>query len=91
MLLLNLLFFKVGNLEIGFATKALLEKLLNEGDITNQRFNRFSTGVTAFHIHTYEYTLDNLPRNDDLLINPRVLNFETRRLASTSIEQLLYS
>ena len=75
---------------IGFAIKALLEKLLNEGDITNQQFNRFLTVARAFHIRTYEYALDNIPRNDDLLINARVLNFETRRSASTSIDQLLY-
>ena len=90
LLLFNLLFFKDENLENGFTTKALLEKLLNEGDITNQQFNRFLTAATTFHIHTYEYALDNLPRNDGLLINARVLNFETRISASTSIEQLLY-
>ena len=33
MLLFNLLFFKDQNLEIGFTTKALLEKLSTEGDI----------------------------------------------------------
>ena len=89
-LLFNLLFFKIENLKIGFTTTALLGKLLNEGDITNQQFNRFWTAARAFHIRTYEYALDNLPRNDDLLINAQVRNFETRRSASSSIDQLLY-
>ena len=34
LLVFNLLFYTDKNLEIGFATKALLEKLLNERDIT---------------------------------------------------------
>ena len=59
LLLFNLLFFKDENLEIGFTTKALLEKLLNEGDITNQQFNRFLMAARAFHIRTYEYAFDN--------------------------------
>ena len=61
--LYDLLFFKDENLEIRFATKVLLEKLLNESDITNQQFNRFLTAARAFHIRTYEYALENLPRN----------------------------
>ena len=90
LVLFNLLFFKDENLEIGFATKALLEKLLNKDDITNEQFNRFLTAAKAFHIRTYEYALDNLSRKDDLLINARVLSFDTRRSKSTSIDQLLY-
>ena len=72
LLLFNLLIFKDENLEIGFATKALLEKLLKNGDIINQQFNRFLTAAGAFYICTYEYALGYLPRNDDLLINARV-------------------
>ena len=44
MLLFNLLFFKDENLEIGFTTKALLEKLSTEGDIL--------TAARAFHNRT---------------------------------------
>ena len=76
--------------KLALLKKTILEKLLNKGDITNQQFNRFLTAARAFHIHIYEYTLDKLPRNDDLVINVRVLNFETRGSESTSIEQLLY-
>ena len=72
LLFFNLLFFINENLETGFATKALLEKLLNEGDITNQQFNNFLAAARAFHVRTYEYALDNLPRNDDLLINAQL-------------------
>ena len=59
LLLFNLLLSKDENLEISFGIKALLEKLLNEGDITNQQFNRVLTVARAFHIHTYECALDN--------------------------------
>ena len=41
-------------------------------------------------MRTFEYALDELARNGDLLINGRFLNFQTRRSASTSIDQLLY-
>ena len=90
LLLFNLLFLKDENLEIGFATKALMEKLLNEDDITKQQFSKFLTAAKAFHIRTNEYALDNLSRKDDLMINARVLSFDTRRSESTSIDRLLY-
>ena len=51
---------------------ASVMKGLKDGDIINQQFNRFLTAAGAFYICTYEYALDNLPRNDDLLINARV-------------------
>ena len=91
--LFNLLFYTDKKMEIGFATKTLLEKLLNEGNRSvnnDQQFSRFLMAARAFYIRTYAHALDNLSRNDELLINARVLNFKIRRSRSTSIDQLLY-
>ena len=66
LLLFNLLFFKDENLEIGFATKALLEKLLNEDDITNQQFNRFLTAAKA-RVLSFDTRRSERTSNDQLL------------------------
>ena len=66
---------------IGIITRREIQKLLNEGDITNVQVNNFYEGVRAFYARALEYALDNLPMKDDLLINAKFVNFGLRNNA----------
>jgi len=86
-----MLFLKIDDeLEIGFTTKALLNRLLNNGDIAHQQVRSFHRAVRAYHSRTLEYALFNLPRNEELLINAKVINFDSRRYKETSVDQFRY-
>ena len=65
----------------GIITRRELQKLLNEGDITNVQVNHFYEGVRAFYARALEYALDNLPMKDDLLINAKFVNLGLRNNA----------
>ncbi|CAB4028208.1 Hypothetical predicted protein [Paramuricea clavata] len=75
---------KDNSLFIGFVTKTQLCKLIEEGDISPALQNALYKSVRAFYVRTLEYAIDNLPLNDDLLENAKLVNFNRREYAELS-------
>ena len=63
-------------------TRCTLNRLFNDGDITQHQKDEFYRAARAFYVMTYKYALSNLPHSDDLLNNAEVINWETRTNAN---------
>lgn len=64
------------NLEVGFSTKALVNKLISSREVENHTVDELFNGVRIFHTTTFNYGLNHLPHNDELVINAQLVNFE---------------
>lgn len=76
---LNILFyiyFADVDLEVGFSTKALVNKLISSREVENHTVDEFFNGVRIFHTTAFNYGLNHLPHNDELVINAQLVNFE---------------
>ena len=73
---------------IGFATKMLLNALLDEGDILQEDANKFHKAVRGFEIEALNYSKTRLPIKDDVVKHARFLNVQ-RRL-DTNFDDVLY-
>ena len=60
-------------------TRQHLQKLFNDGDITEHNKNQFFEGVRAFYVDAVNQALQKLQYSDDVLNHARYLNFEKRR------------
>jgi hypothetical protein len=58
--------------------------LLNEGDISPFQVTTFYKAVRSFYVTAAEYSITNLPLNDDVLENASFLNFQMRKSATFS-------
>ena len=81
-------FFSDRSLEIGNSTKLLLLRLFNDGSISRNEKEEFYDGARAFFQKAFKYAANNLPINDPVLLNARVLNYYERRNPLTSVDQL---
>ncbi|XP_041470149.1 uncharacterized protein LOC121419757 [Lytechinus variegatus] len=72
------------NLMIGFATKNLVKKLLDEGSISPHQQSRFFQSVRAFYCRAFSYAVEHLPLDDRLLKNAAFVNFMRRENATLS-------
>lgn len=63
---------------VGIMTRRQLRKLLDEGDISPSLVTEFYRGVRAFFVRAFQYALDNLPLNDELLKNAKFTSFMSR-------------
>ena len=70
------------DLTAGILTKALLAKLLDDGDILENSSDCFCDGVRAFYKTAYEYCGKWLPTDDTLHKNCRFLDFFKRNTIS---------
>ena len=70
-------------LDIGFTTKSVLAKLIDEGH-DSHKIQQFYRGVRSFYEKACSYARKNLPLSDPLLKNARFLNFTRRELADLS-------
>ena len=64
------------NLGIGFLTRRQIQKLLNEGDITEARVDVFYDGVRQFFVTTYKYCVKWLPLDDPFIKSYIFVDFE---------------
>ena len=69
---------------VGIMTKRVLQKLLDDGEISSLQVTKFYKGVRAFYVRALEYALDNLPLKDDLLKNASFVSYKKREDASFS-------
>ena len=69
-------------------TKRVLQKLLDDGEISSLQVTKFYKGVRAFYVRALEYALDNLPLKDDLLKNASFVSYKKRE--DTSFSQVEY-
>ena len=63
---------------IGFITKQMLNKLLDDGDIGNSEMKRFYNGVRIFYTTATQYIINTYPVKDEILMHARFVNFEKR-------------
>ena len=70
-------------MEVGLNSRCLLNWMFNDGDIDDYQKRRFYRSAQAFYETAYKYSLNNLPHSDDLLKHAEVVNWETRKDAST--------
>ena len=73
-----------GEIFIGMATRMCLNKLQEEGDVSQEQCNRFFKGVRAFYVKSVEYALKNLPVADAVLANAKFINVMSRTEATLS-------
>ena len=69
---------------VGIMTKRVLQKLLDDGEISSLQVTQFYKGVRAFYVRALEYALDNLPLKDDSLKNASFVSYKKRDDASFS-------
>ena len=69
---------------VGITTKRVLQKLLDDGEISSLQVTQFYKGVRAFYVRALEYALDKLPLKDDLLKNASFVSYKRRDDASFS-------
>ena len=68
---------------VGIMTKRVLQKLLDDVEISSLQVTQFYKGVRAFYVRALEYALDNLPLKDDLLKNASFVTYKKREDASS--------
>ena len=73
---------------MGFATRQLLRKLLNDGDICDGDVDQFYSGVRAFYSTAASYALRNLLIEDDVLFNSQFVNLDQR--STCTVTQMIY-
>ena len=73
---------------IGIMTRQLLRRLENSGDISSQQVKAFHTAVRHFYCEAVTYAMQNLPLNDEVLLNSQFVNFE--RKESATITQVTF-
>jgi len=63
-------------LNVGFTTRARLNRLLDAGDITPQQVQRFQQAAQAFLVRAVEYALDKLPLREALLKHSKFVDVQ---------------
>ncbi|KAK6324660.1 hypothetical protein J4Q44_G00040020 [Coregonus suidteri] len=75
-------------LNIGFTTRAKLNRLLDEGDITPQQVDSFHEAVLCFLTSAVDYALKKLPLEEPLIKHAQFV--DVRQRAESDIEDVLY-
>ncbi|XP_060798214.1 uncharacterized protein LOC132900201 [Neoarius graeffei] len=75
-------------LNVGFTTRATLNRLLEAGDVTSQEAKEFQQAALAFLVRAVEYAMAKLPLTDPLLKHARFVNVQLR--AECGVEDALY-
>ena len=70
------------NIYIGLYTKNLLNKLQEQGDISQRKFDSFLEAVRCFYYDTFVYAKEKLPLTDDLLKHSFFVDFTKRATAA---------
>ncbi len=75
-------------LNIGFTTRAKLNRLLDEGDITPQHVDLFHEAVLCFLTSAVDYAVKKLPLEEPLIKHAKFV--DVRQRAESDIEDVLY-
>ncbi|XP_061577748.1 zinc finger BED domain-containing protein 5-like [Cololabis saira] len=75
-------------LNIGFITRATLNRLLDAGDITPQQVERFQQAALAFLLRAVEYAMNKLPLRETLLKHAKFVDVQQR--TECGVEDALY-
>ncbi|XP_050975566.1 uncharacterized protein LOC127171147 isoform X1 [Labeo rohita] len=75
-------------LNVGFTTRATLNRLLEAGEVTSQKAQQFQQAALAFLVGAVEYAMDKLPLKDALLKHARFIDVQLR--AECGVEDALY-
>ncbi|KAK0152710.1 Protein FAM200B [Merluccius polli] len=75
-------------LNVGFTTRATLNRLLEAGDVTSQKAKEFQQAAPAFLVKAVEYAIAKLPLTDPLLKHARFVDVQLR--AECAVEDALY-
>lgn len=75
-------------LNVGFTTRATLNRLLEAGEVTSQKAKQFQQAALAFLVRAVEYAMDKLPLKDALLKHARFVDVQLR--AECGVEDALY-
>ena len=67
---------------IGILTKRKVKQLLENGDISQETFDKFFDGAKAFFSEAYQYCAKWLPLEDSSLQNSKFINFHLRNTSS---------
>ena len=70
------------DLGIGILTKRKVKERLENGDISQEAFDRFFDGARAFFSKAYQYCVKRLPLEDSLLQNCKFVDFDLRSISS---------
>ncbi|XP_034092754.1 uncharacterized protein LOC117560097 [Gymnodraco acuticeps] len=76
------------NLNVGFTTRATLNRLLEAGDITPQEVQLFQQAALAFLVRAVEYGINKLPLKEALLRHTRFVDVQQR--TECGVEDALY-
>ena len=75
------------SVDIGFLTKATLNKLVGSGDVSTYEEKKFYGGAKAFFLKAFEYAIDRMPIADPLLQNAEFVHIDDRENISFSMPQ----
>lgn len=75
-------------MNIGFTTRAKLNRFLDEGDISPQQVDTFHEAVLGFLTSAVDYALKKLPLKEPLIKHTQFV--DVRRRAESGIEDALY-
>ena len=75
-------------IHMGMATKMKLDKLLNDGDISENDAKKFYRAVLKFYQTAFSYATERLPHCDALLMNAKLINFIERE--NVNLSQMEY-
>ena len=75
-------------LDVGLNARCKINRMLDDGDISQHQKNKFYNSARAFYERAFKYALDNFPHSDELLKYAEVINWEHRKDAT--IDSITY-
>ena len=69
-------------LEVGLNARCKINRMFNDGDISQYQKNKFYNSARAFYERASKHALDNLSYSDELLKHAEVINWEQRKDAT---------
>ncbi|XP_068677860.1 uncharacterized protein [Montipora foliosa] len=84
------IYIPLASIHLGGMTKFTLQRLLNQGDISQTVYTRFLTAACEYFKAAFQYVLSKFPLNDELLKHARWINVQKRSQAKwESVEYFL--
>lgn len=75
-------------MNVGFTTRAKLNRLVDEGDVSPHQAEKFHQAALAFLIAAVEYSIKKLPLQEPLLKRAKFVDFRQR--LDSGVEDALY-
>ena len=84
----DLIFIEPKSIFLGRTTKATLNRLLNEGDISQHEYDNFHTGAHLYFKDALQYIQSKFPIKNEVICNSVWVDVEKRDQATQSIVTL---